>query len=135
MFLHKSDGGIRVKFRDGDVANVRLANGEEGLVRIVGNSHNGRYPVQSLDSKGNLAGQTWMEGEHELLPTRKPGFNIRGLVFTTSANHHSEEGEIIATGEGPKNQAFYRVKFADGHAEWFSENDVFIETKEKEATK
>ena len=122
-------------FKDGDVANVRLANGEEGLVRIMGNINEGKYPVQSLDSKGTLAGHAWTEKEHELLPIKKPGFNIRGLVFTTSASHRGEEGEIIALGEGPKNQAFYRVKFADGHAEWFSENDVFLETKEKEATK
>lgn len=118
-----------MKFKNGDEANVVLANGEEGLVQIIGDFIDGRYPVQSLDTKGDLARQTWLEREDALLPTRKPGFNIRGLVFTTSTNHRGEEGEIIALGEGPKDQVFYRVKFADGHTDWFSEHDVFVETK------
>lgn len=119
-----------MKFNEGDMANVLSANGKEILVRVIGDNDHGAYPVQELDANGNLIGASWIEKEQELLQLKQPGFRERGVVFTTSATHRGEQGEIVALGEGPNKQAFYRVKFADGHMEWFSERDVFIEVKD-----
>lgn len=120
-----------VQFKSGDVANVIRRDGSEATVRIDGfGSTQDTYIVTELEIDGIIAGPRVVNREHLLRP-KGPFFEVRGLVFTTSTLHPGEQGEIVALGHSPNNQAFYRVKFADGSTEWFSENDVVIENEKR----
>lgn len=65
-----------------------------------------------------------------LMLKKGPFFDIRGQVYTTSMSHHDQIGEIIALGKSKSDKLFYKVKFADDAVEWFSEDQVFLQTEE-----
>lgn len=64
-----------------------------------------------------------------------PLLRVRGLFFdirqvlTKSLKHPDQEGEIIAVGTSASGKPFYKVKFSDGVPEWFSDDEVFIESQ------
>lgn len=119
-------------FKSGDFANIRLPNGEEITVKIMGEVTNGLIPVGRYDD-GSFSGRTENVSTDRLLPLRGPYFAVRGQVLTTSTAHPSEVGEIVGTGGSKSGKAFYRVQFSDGLSEWFNEDQVFIDDETKRA--
>ncbi len=119
-------------FKPGDFANIRLPNGEEITVKIMGEVANGYIPVGKYDD-GSFTGRTESVSTNRLLPLRGPYFAIRGQVLTTSTAHPAEVGEIVGTGGSKSGKAFYRVQFSNGQSEWFNEDQVFIDDETKRA--
>ena len=62
------------------------------------------------------------------------GFHLFGLVKVASATHSGKQGQIVATGTGPKpgdggpGKRFFKLRFDDElHEHWFSEDQIFLE--------
>jgi hypothetical protein len=73
----------------------------------------------------------------DLLAPKKPGFEVRDLVFVLNEGRDAIQGEVVAIGIGPKKRAFYQLKFEPeaGHAQsWYSEDEVFTISDPKKKT-
>lgn len=111
------------KFDAGD-QGVVVISGEEVVVRVLGVLGEHAYMVQTEDS-----GKAFQVLQTNLLRIKGPFFDVRGLVYTTSSAHPDELGEIITLGKGPKDQTFFRIKYADGKTEWLSDDEVLLEAQ------
>ena len=114
----------------GERANC-IVNGQELEVVVLGTAPQtaGNQTVYVVQHNGS---QTFTRPESKLLPLKGPFFDVRGLVLTTSPNHSNEIGEIISIGKNPGKLRFFKVRFNNGDTEWFSENQVFVETQSEQ---
>ena len=74
---------------------------------------------------------------NELLAAKKAGFEIRDLVLVLNEGRDAMQGEIVAIGSGPKDRAFYQLRFQPtvGRAQsWYSEDEVFTVSDPKKKT-
>ena len=65
----------------------------------------------------------------ELLPRKKPGFEVRDLALVIGENRIEAQGEVIKIGAGPKGRKFYQLKFeieSGSTRRWYSEDQVFL---------
>ena len=113
-----------MKFAVGDKV-VWLHDGGEipAIVASCGKDHQGIefYQIEVDGQKNHVK-------VGDLLAPKKPGFEIRDLAFVLTESKDAIQGEIVATGIGPKNRTFYQLKFEPetGHAQsWYSEDEVF----------
>ena len=64
----------------------------------------------------------------DVLAPKKPGFEIRDLAFVLDESRDAVQGEVVATGIGPKNRTFYQMRFEPAMSRaqsWYSEDEVF----------
>jgi hypothetical protein len=113
------------QFKYGDKVNLEV-DGIEVEVKIVGSSGNGLLHVEGTSQGKRLQ---YSVSPDDLLPLKGPFFDVRGLVFTTSANHPGERGEIIKRGKGTDGARFFCVQCSDGSTEWLKEHEVCIEVE------
>jgi hypothetical protein len=125
--------GDKMKFSEGDEA-VWLHEEQEIPVIVLAceTTHEG-VELYRID----VHGQEKHVRVSELLAPKKPGFEIRDLVFVLTENKDAVQGEVVTTGIGPKNRTFYQLRFEPeiGFAQsWYSEDEVFIVSNPKKRT-
>ncbi len=122
-------------FEKGNPVFVKQGNDEvfatfDAYITGPDRTHSGAYVV--------VNGKREQVEAKDLLAPKKPGFAIRDLVLINDEHREVVEGEVIATGHGPKGKQFYQLRFASdsGYAVgWYSEDEVFIESVPKQPFK
>jgi hypothetical protein len=114
-----------MKFAVGDQV-VWLHDSEEvpATVLSCGTTHEGVefYHIKVFEDQKVIATVS------EILASKRPGFQIRDLALVLTEGRDAVQGEVVATGTGPKGRAFYQLKFEPeiGLAQsWYSEDEVF----------
>ena len=114
-------------YKLGDAVSI-IRGGKEITGKVAEEKADG-----SVVFTGEDAYSTFTVHRSKLLRPKGPFFEVRGQVLTTSATHSGVVGEIIATGAGPMRgdqpgKRFFQVLFdGDPKADWFSEDQVFLE--------
>ena len=121
-----------MKFAKGNEV-VWLHDGQEIPATFLDGPINNGTELYHINAKG----QNRHVMVSEILPAKKPGFEIRDLAFVLDEGRDTIEGEIVAIGSGPKKRAFYQLNFEPGIGRaqsWYNEDEVFNVSDPKKKT-
>jgi hypothetical protein len=125
--LPRCESGERMSLKEGDRV-VWLSGEKEIPAKLISlATSSGPNPVDLAMIE--IAGDHRLVHASQLLAAKKSGFNLRDLALVIDENREAAEGEIVATGKGPKGQAFYQLRFQAGAGttrSWYREDEVFL---------
>jgi hypothetical protein len=122
-----------MKFAEGDSV-VWLQDGQEiPAIVVVAGTRQDETEFYHIEVEGDKK----IVEAISLLAPKKPGFEVRDLALVLTESKDAVQGEVVATGIGPKNRTFYQLKFEPeiGFAQsWYSEDEVFTVSDPKKKT-